>query len=373
MEILLSKAKVNLKDLQRELEKLAAYEITQLSEPCYYPKTKKFYFILLNSLKLKDNDVKEFVKRIYKGTKASSWKLYQDPATNLLLFIMNLLLKRGWKKAYLSALIYHLVIQYSRIMHSTLPYCNPDTFRSTIETLTRTHLFSREKSVPNALLYLANVISRQSRMTENLTNWTLDGVIDYQVRTRHRVAQSAHSFITNYHKTREEGGAIKSQTEPESDEEKGLFQYKILERGKKSIDVVVKKFVVYKTIDKKALEEAKKLSKVKTSFSVVISNGLRNDKYADNIRMILKLYIKGIDNVSMLCGKNYEKYVRRLMAVKRTRSQIYFKQQINTLLIQVLKDSNNKKLYDSYTNQTQFIINSFLAYYITATMKNTIC
>jgi len=129
MEILLSKAKVNLQELRREIEKLAASEITQLSEPCYYPRTKKFYFILLNSLKLKDKDVKEFVKRTYKGTKASAWKLYHDPATNLLLVIMNLFLKRGWSKAYLSTLIYHLVIQYSRIMHSVLPYCNPDTFR----------------------------------------------------------------------------------------------------------------------------------------------------------------------------------------------------------------------------------------------------
>ena len=373
MKILLSKAKVNLQELRREIEKLAASEITQLSEPCYYPRTKKFYFILLNSLKLKDKDVKEFVKRTYKGTKASAWKLYHDPATNLLLVIMNLFLKRGWSKAYLSTLIYHLVIQYSRIMHSVLPYCNPDTFRSTIETLTKTHLFVRERSVGNALLHLANEISRQKRMTEHLLKRDVDGIVDYQVRTRHRVAQSSHSFITNYHKTRKEGGAIKSQLEPESDEEKNLYQYKVLERGKKAIDGVVKKFVVYKVVDKNALEEAKKLSKVKTSFAVVISNSLSDDKYTDNIRMILKLYIKGITEASLLCGKNYASYVKRLMAIKRTRLQVYFKQQVNILLLNLLKGTNNKKLYDSYTSQTQFIINSFLAYYITATLKNSIC
>jgi hypothetical protein len=373
MDQLLEKAKIDLRGLRREIEKLAAHEVTNLSEPCYYPKTKKFYFILLNSLKLKDKDVKDFVKRTYKGTKASSWMLYQDPATNLLLVIMRLFLQNGWTKAYLSTLIYHLVVQYSRIMHGTLPYCNPDIFRSTIETLTKTHLFVRERSVGNALLYLANEISRQKKMTENLLGWTLDGIINFQVTTRHRVAQSAHSFITNYHKVRDEGGAIKAQPEPEADEEHGKYQYTVLERGKKAIDDVVKKFVVYKTIDRKALEDAKKFSKVKTSFAVVISNALRDKKYADDIRMILKLYIKGIDNTNLLCGKGYEAYVKRLMAVKRTRSQIYFKQQINILLEKVLKDTKNKKIYDSYTSQTQFIINSFLAYYITSTFKNSVC
>ena len=373
MDQLLEKAKVDLRGLRREIEKLAAFEVTNLSEPCYYPKTKKFYFILLNSLKLKDADVKEFVKRTYKGTKASSWTIYQDPATNLLLVIMRLFLQNGWTKAYLSALIYHLVIQYSRVMHSTLPYCNPDIFRSTIETLTRTHLFVRERSVGNALLYLANQISRQKKMTDNLLGWTIDEIVNFQVMTRSRVAQSAHSFITNYHKVREEGGAIKGQEEPETEDEKWKAQYQILERGKKAIDDVVKKFVVYKLIDQKALDEAKKLSKVKTSFAVVISDALRDKKYSDDIRMILKLYIKGIDNSNQLCGNGYDAYVKKLMAVKRTRAQVYFKQQINILLIKMLKDTKNKNAYDSYTSQTQFIINSFLAYYITSTFKNSIC
>ena len=136
---------------------------------------------------------------------------------------------------------------------------------------------------------------------------------------------------------------------------------------------VMVKFVVYKSIDRKALEEAKKYSKVKTSFAVIISNALRDKKYADDIRMILKLYIKGITDAKMLCGKDYESYVKKLMAIKRTRSQIYFKQQINILLEKILKDTKNKKIYDSYTSQTQFIINSFLAFYITATFKNSIC
>ena len=52
---------------------------------------------------------------------------------------------------------------------------------------------------------------------------------------------------------------------------------------------------------------------------------------------------------------------------------IYFKQQIELLLIDVLKDKRFKKSYDKLTNQTQFQIKLFLAYYLTLLMRNSVC
>ena len=68
MEILHDKVNPNYNQLKRFITTNAARELSALSEPCYYPKTKRFYFELLNIWKIKDKDMKEFVKRTYKGT-----------------------------------------------------------------------------------------------------------------------------------------------------------------------------------------------------------------------------------------------------------------------------------------------------------------
>jgi len=148
---------------------------------------------------------------------------------------------------------------------------------------------------------------------------------------------------------------------------------KVGQRGKKTIDEIVKRFAIYKIIDSKAAEEAKKISKIKTSIATIITQKLVNEKYSDSIRIILQLFIKELPDVSSMCGPKFYPYVKKLMAVKRTRANVYFKQQVNILLIKVLEEAGHKNAYESYTSQTQFIINTFLAYYLTIVLKNNIC
>lgn len=372
MEIILSKAKVNLPQIRRVIEKLAAKELSALSEPCYYPKTKRFYFELLGILKLKDRDFKEFVKRSYKGSKAQKWNFYQDPATNLLIFIMHIFLKNRNKAGYHSTILYHIIVQYSRLMYKQLKYCNPDIFRQTLENLTKTHLFAREKTISNALYYLSRELLANRKYKEGILEWNMDKILEFQVVSRSRVSQSVKSFVENYYRIRESGDIVKTHEEPK-DEEDRMPDVKIGQRGKRTVDEVVKRFVTYKTIDKKALEEAKKLSRIKTSIATIISQKLVDEKYSENIRMILQVFIKDLRDVSSLCGSKFYPYVKKLMAVKRTRATVYFKQQVNILLVKVLEDAGHKKAYDSYTSQTQFIINTFLAYYLTISLRNYIC
>ena len=61
------------------------------------------------------------------------------------------------------------------------------------------------------------------------------------------------------------------------------------------------------------------------------------------------------------------------MAVKRTKSTVYFKQRVNILLLKVLEDVKFKNRFESLTSQTKSLINLFLAYYITMVLRNTIC
>ncbi|GAF88799.1 unnamed protein product, partial [marine sediment metagenome] len=147
----------------------------------------------------------------------------------------------------------------------------------------------------------------------------------------------------------------------------------VLQRGQKTVDDVTKKITSYKIIDRKSFDEAKKISKIKTSIGILIVDKITNEKNQNNIKIALQLFIKDLRDVSMVCGSGYVPYVKKLMAVKRTTAQLYFKAQINILLMDILQDMKFVESYERYTSQTQFIINSFLAFYLTGIMKNNLC
>lgn len=370
MEILHQAVNPDKNKLKRFITTSAARELSALSEPCYYPKTKRFYFELLNILKIKDKDVKDFVKRNYQGTKAEKWNLWRDPATNLLVFIMHYFLTERDQAAYSATMVYYMIIQYSRLMNKQIKYCDADTFKYTLDTLTRTHLFFREKTIPNSLYYLSRQMEKG--FTNDIKDWNVDQIIAFIGVARHRISQSVKSFAENYYRNKQAGVSIKTQGD-EADDEANSYQYQVLQRGQKVVDEVTKKITSYKVIDRKAFDEAKQISKIKTSIATIVADGVTNEKHFNNVKIALQLFIKEAKTVSMICGDDFYVYVKRLMAVKRTVAQLYFKSQVNILLIEVLKDAKFLQTYEKYTPQTQFIINSFLAFYITIMLRRTIC
>ena len=371
MEILLEKSKINPTQLQRVMLKLTSSDVNNLSQPCYIPGHKKEYHIILNAVGLVDKDIKEFTKRTYKGTIAQSFNIANEPATNLLLFVMWFALKKKMKTLYHTTLVYHMIRQYGHVMKRHFKqFCNVETFSYALETITKTHLFAREKTIGNSLFHLAREI--QKKYTNDIKTFNIDGIIQFISVSRHRISQSVKSFAEHYYRAWEEGNVIKSQPDI-TDDENNLYQNQTQERGKRIIDVVVKKMTIYRTIDRKAMIESIQITKTKSVIADLIAKELINIKYSDEIRLILQLFIKEITNKSMLCGKNYQIYVKRLMAVKRTRAKIYFKQQINILIMKIMKNIGYTKTFNSYTTQTQYMIYSFLAFYLSMTMRNMVC
>jgi len=370
MEEILNKVTSNLNPLKRFIVGKAAAELSALSKPCYYPKTKKFPYEILHLLKVSEKDFKAFIKRNNKGTKAEKWLLPNDLGTFLLTFVMHLFLKNRDRSTYSAALVYFLIVQYSRLMNKQMKYCYEDTFKYTLDNMTKTHLFAREKTIPNSLFYLSTAL--QKSFTDDIKNWDKDGILAFMSEARSRISQSIKSFAASYYKNRKAGAAIKTQEE-ETDDESNVYQYKVLQRGQKAVDEVTKKITIYRSVDKKALEDAKRISKAKTSIATLISNEVANEKYFDNVKILLQLYVKGLTDIKMVCGNEYYSHVKKLMAIKRTTAQLYFKSQVNILLQEILKNLKLSEGYKRYTKQTQFIINSFLAFYITSIFRNSIC
>jgi len=266
-------------------------------------------------------------------------------------------------------MIFYLIRHYGALLHKSLTYCNEEFFKYALDHLTKTHLFAREKTIGNSLYFLANELIK--RWSRGLFENNLDDISLFMTYSRSRISQSVKSFAQTYYKASTEGAGIK--TKPDEDDENAYQYADQTERGGKLIDDTVKKITVYRHFDSKAQEEARKLTKINSSVSTLIVNGLNKTQYSDKLRIIYKLFISGIKDKSYLCGKNYESYIRSMMSIKRTNQKIYFKQQINILLLEVLKDIKFKKNYEKFTSQTQFQINLFLAYYLTLLMRNPIC
>lgn len=371
METLLQKSNINMSNLQRVMLKITSSDVNDLSRPCYIPGHKKEYYTILNATGLMDKDIKEFAKRTFKGTIAESFNITNEPGTNLLLFIMWYALKHKNNTLYHATLVYHMIRQYGHVMQRHFKqFCSEEVFSYSLETLTKTHLFSREKTIANSLFHLAKEL--QKRYTKDIQTFNIDGIIQFVSASRHRISQSVKSFAEHYYRAWKSGDALKTQTDV-SDDEGNQYQNQSMERGKRVIDATVKNLTIYKTVDKRAMEESIKITRIKTGIAELITKEVNDMKYADNIRLILQLFVKDVTDKSMFCGRKYYDYVKRLMAIKRTRSRIYFKQQVNILLMKILKNIGQLQTFNSYTTQTQYIINSYLAFYLTMAMRNTTC
>lgn len=373
MEIFKNKIKINEPLLKRFIINNTAHELSKLTVPCYYPKTKKLYHELLKILNVSDSDTKEFIKRIYKGTKVEQWKtkLWTDPLTVLMIFIMHFFLNKRDMRSYSSSMAYFVIIHYSRIMHLYIKYCYEDTFKYTLDTITKTHLFVREKTIPNSLYFLSTQL--QHNFERGIKEWDIENIIAFLSSTRTRISQSAKSFASHYYENRKEGYGIKTQIDVDSENKSNIYQQQTLERGQKVIDDIIKDLTMYKIINRKAFDEAKSITKINTSIATIISNELSSNAHINNIKISLQLFIKDINNVNSLCSQEFYQYTKKLMGIKRSIPQLYFKVQINILLTEILKNTNLLNTYEKYTSQTKFLISSFLAFYLVLLLRQKLC
>jgi len=371
MEQLLQKSKIKDSQLKTLITRIVAKNLSALAEPCFYPELKKHYYEMLKLTGLTEKDVKEFKKRRWAGKKEAKFATNMDDIANFLIFLIQYFLKKRDKQAYTYLMTLYVIRHYANLMHKHFKYCNEDAFKYALETLTKTHLFAREKTISNALYYMAQEMMR--RWTSALQKNDLDAIGMFMRESRHRVSQSIKSFAQTYYKISEEGIGIRTGEDPSEDSEDSYQQQTGGEKSTKLVDSIVQKITVYRYSDRKSQEEARKISKINASLATQILSKLNNTKHSDSIRLILKLYVKDLQDANQICGKQYEKYVRDLMSLKRTKLKIYFKQQVNILLMKLLKEIGYSKKYSKLTSQTQFLINLFLAYYLTMLVRNTVC
>ena len=369
MKVLLDKANIQEAKLKSYISKVVAEHLTKLSEPCYYPPYEKDYHEILHMVGLTESDIKSFVKDFYPQRLAKDYIL-KDSEVNLLMFLMHYHLQKRDQVTFLYDMIYLGVRFYcNRLKIHLSKYCNPEVFKNSLDNLNKTHLFSREKTIANAIFYLAK--AEAVRFTPDILSFSdPERISKFVYEYRHKIAQSVKSFAQLYYRLDKEGKGYRQPYEGEQ----GEFQsQQALERGQKIVEHITQKITVYKHLDHKALENAKKLTNVSSDLANDITKSLLNLKYGENIKLILELYIRDLKRTEQLCGNDFYTYTRDLMAIRRTKAQVYFKQQIIILLEKLIKDTDHEKTFSKLTPQTKFQTSLFLAYYIGIYTRNTVC
>ncbi len=371
MKVLLQSSNINHNSLKRIITKKVSRELTALTEPCYYPSLKNTYYELLKACGISEAQTTELVKRMYEGIpKEKVGHLVKDRITNFYIFIMYYLLLKNDVTTYTYMMVLFNIRYYENLMTKQIKTCDKAAFSYALDHISKTHLFAREKTISNAIFFLSK--EYQKKYTSWIKAGRAEYILAFIIEARTRLSQSIKSFAEIYYKAVHSGVGVKTD-EPLVDEEGNEYQKEQLKRGERLIDETVKKITVYRIVDEKAVKEAQQLTKIKINVAKIISDSLRNRSYADNIRLILELFVSELDSVKKLCGRDYYEYVKKLMAIKRSNKKIYFKQQINVLTVKLFRDLNLINEYNSYAPHTQHIINSYVAYYITLVFRHIIC
>jgi len=368
MQILLANAVFNDVKIKNYISKLTVQELNNLTEPCYSANWKKHYYELLQLTNLEEKDIKSFIKRFYYNTKAQDSMIQSEVGSNFLFILMYHFLQQKDEATFSIVMIYHMIRQYSNLFKKFFRYCKPEVFSYTLTHMNPAHLFNREKTISNTLFYLSKQM--KTRYTKYFLSLDAEKVSLFLYESRSRISQSLRSFAIEYYKNESQGLGISSQKETEMGEE--IFNPE-LEKGNKIAELVSNKITIYKEIDYKALEEARKITKINTSYTTLITKGLQNSNFNSSVKFIIELYLRDIKSVNEICGKDSIPYIKKLMSIKRTTKEVYFKQEISNLMQKIIKTTPLAPKYQKLTSQTQFQINSFLAFYLALYTKNLVC
>lgn len=366
MDTLLEKSKIDERQLTKFVRTISTNELSNLSEPCYYPQLKKYKFELLRICNLKENDIKQLPKRLFKGTKWSRFQLHNDDYTNFLIFIMYYFSSNENQIGFTSTMLLYVIRQYSNLMHRSIKYCNEEIFKYALDSLSNIHLFKREKTIGNALHYLSEQYIR--KYSNSIKKVDVDNIGKFIQESRHRINQSVKSFAELYYQIHEKQQAYKKPLEIDGQEIEVFIP-----KGATLIDKFVKTITIYRQFDKKAFDVAINKTKVDKRLAEEIVVELAKSEYSERLTIILRLLLNQIEDLDTLCSDEFLEVIKNLMSIKRTKEKIYYKQQVIYLLENIISSLNKISEYEKLNDRNKFFLFSFLSYYISISFRNYLC
>ena len=354
--------------LHRYIVNAISEEFSNMVENCYYPKVSKnskLYKDLLYMTKSREQNLIKYATEKFTpktvGDKSKSKFLY-DPYTNLLILIVQDFLKNkdvsGAESAFhLFALRYYTNILYKGTTpkNSHTKICNPDYFQSALDKLSKNHMFVKQKTIPNSIMYYSRIILRKYMKAIIDDDPNLIATMIIEIRSR--IAQSMRSFFKHYYLAKEEKTQL-IQSKEEMDYDRSHE-----EKLRMFVNRISKDMCIYGRVDHQAAQQASSLIKFNKKLSEEYAKVLSNPMFSEEVDISMFLLIKEIRDISIVRQIAFIDYVQKLMSIKVTKKTIYFKKIINDIHIKVIRKLNLEKWFDGLSVQSKSISRNFIAYY----------
>jgi len=370
MEIFDKKLRFNPSLVYRMISRETGQAINGLSEPCYRVRTKKFEATLYRTLGVTTKDIKEFAKRTYEGTDYGRMPMYNVPFTVILTYIYHKFAKANKKREAEIILLYLLVKFYGSMFKIMFPdFCIEDVFRYTIDHITKVHLFYREKTIANALIFLAKELHKKyyPLMADR---WDPEVIKNFIVYGRSRVSQSTKSFAENYYRNREAGKGVKTEKDSDDDgENRNMYQTTTSATGKAAIEKFIQAAYVYKKYDEKSVVEAKKSSRVKNNLAENIIPLIHKKSSEESVRVILSVFMRELTNLNMLCSQQFYKTVKKLMMARK--EKVTFRNYVTQYTQSMFAEAMGSNF--RVTQRDMVSLRLFVAFYITISFRKMFC
>jgi len=311
---------------------------------------------------------KELLKYSTDKYKGISYRLLHDPYTTLLILITQEFL-RNKDLAAAEATFHLFALKYytNRLYIHTTPkrskshICQPDVFQSAFDRLSRNHMFSKQRTVPNSIMYYSRAVFK--RHLDDLITDNAEGLHKMIYSLRTRIAQSVRSFFNKYYEIDEEKKQTKSKEDVDYDQ---AHETKL----RNFINKITNDMCVYGKIDSGAIDVASRLVKFNKKLSQEYIKDLSRPEFSEQVETVLYLLLKDVNDISVIQSTKFLDHIQKLMSIKVTKQQVYFKKTITDIHNKIISRLKLEKWYNNLSIQSKSISRNFIAYYISFFIRN---
>jgi len=348
-------------------------DINGLTEPCYRIHTKTTEVSIYRELRIMPREWSLLGKEVNK-VKPGAGDTVKVPFTVAISYLYYRFIKSGKEKMAKDMIMYLLVKFYGSKLQKHLPKsCHDETFRYTIENVAKMHLFYKNGTVSNAIIYLTNEIHKKFKTRIKTPELDMLIFYDFMIECNNRIGQSSRSFFQAYYRNREDGKGISIESSPDDDDEnKNMFQTTTgSDLRVAATEKFIKNMFVYKSHDLKAIAEAKRISRVKNNLAETIIPIIHDKKSEENIKIILMSFLKEILDTNSLCGDQFYKIVKGLMMKRNFKDTFQFISLVRGFTNSMYESLNSTTL--NIRESDKISLSIFVAFYITISFRNLFC
>ena len=356
-------AVLNLQQLYNYIMKFVAKELSNLGEPCYYPKIATIYQDLLH---MSNTDEKKLIQYSHEkyGEQRAQFKIVHDPYTTLLILLVQEFLKyNSVPGAQMAFHLFSLRTYTNTLRNFTTPkgggnrqsLCIPDVFNTALESLSRNHIFKSKGTISASIMYFSTYIFNKYK--RHIEEDNSNEIFNMIYSLKNRIKQSIRSFMNKYY------DIYKNKTSNQTKDEE---QYDRAQETKlrEFINRITDDLCIYRRRNNMFYDMAVSLTKFNKNLSKKYLECLMQPSMKEDLNKAYFLLLRDIKDYSILKTNKFLEYVRQLMSIKTTKQVLYFKKIIDEIQLKIIEELNIQDWYNSLTIQSKAVGRNFIAYYL---------